>query len=47
MKVDCEYKNGMLILSALVNGYLETRRYLGFSKREAIKNFRADIKGRT
>ena len=44
MKVDCEYKNGMIILSALVNGYLETRRYVGFSKREAIKNFKAVMK---
>jgi hypothetical protein len=45
MKIDCEYKNGMLILSALVNGYLETRRYMGFSKRDAMQNFRAAIKG--
>ncbi len=28
----------------IVNGHLVTRRYIGFSKREAIKEFKRELK---
>lgn len=32
--------NGTLVVSAIINGYLEKQMYIGFSKREAISNFK-------
>ena len=34
---------GATRISALVNGYLETRRYLGYSKRKAIALFLEEV----
>lgn len=35
---------GAYELSALVNGYLETQQYMGYTKREATELFRQFIK---
>ena len=35
---------GAYELSALVNGYLETQQYMGYTKREATQLFREFIK---
>ena len=34
---------GAWIVSALVRGYLVTRRYYGYTRREAIRAFRAEV----
>ena len=35
--------SGMLVLSDLVGGSLMTRRYIGYTKQEAIQQFKQDI----
>ena len=32
--------NGALVVSAIINGYLETQVYLGYSKRDAVRAFK-------
>jgi len=34
---------GAYIISATVAGYLVTRQYLGYTKREAIAEFKAEV----
>lgn len=34
---------GAYVISAIVRGYLVTRQYLGYSRREAIAEFRAEV----
>lgn len=36
-------RDGAWMISSLVRGYLVTRRYYGFTKREAIRAFRAEV----
>jgi len=36
--------SGMLVVSAVVNGYLVTRRYIGYTKREAIRRFKEECR---
>ena len=38
-----EYKNGFIIISDIVNNQLITRKYMGYTKREAIKKFKSEI----
>lgn len=35
---------GAIKISAIVNGFLVTRQYFGYTKREAIKLFKNEIK---
>lgn len=35
--------NGSLTLSEIVNGYLFTRTYYGYTKLEALRRFRAEV----
>jgi hypothetical protein len=37
-------RNGGLVLSAVVGGYLVSRQYYGYTKREALKLFRSELK---
>jgi hypothetical protein len=34
---------GAYVLSAMVRGYLVTKRYYGYTKREAIKAFKGEV----
>ncbi|MGL5936216.1 MAG: hypothetical protein ACRCZI_11420 [Cetobacterium sp.] len=36
--------SGMYVISEVVDGYLFTRRYMGYTKREAIAEFWDDVK---
>lgn len=38
---------GAIRISAIVDGYLVTRQYMGYTKREAISLFRQKYKGST
>ena len=40
MIIETNQVNGALVVSAIVNGYLETRVYIGYSKRDAVKAFK-------
>ncbi len=37
-------RSGGLVLSAIVGGYLVSRQFYGYTKREALQLFRAEIK---
>jgi hypothetical protein len=39
-----EIKNGGWLISDIINGYLESRYYIGYTKKEAISQFKNDIK---
>ncbi len=39
-----EQKNGGYLIYAIVNGYLESRFYVGYNKQEAIEQFKIDTK---
>ena len=39
--------NGVLVLSTVYNGYRVQRSYSGYTKREAIKQFKVDARGTT
>ena len=43
MLVEIVPHSGMIVLSEIVGGSLMTRRYIGYTKQEAIKQFRQDI----
>lgn len=36
--------SGMLVVAAMVNGYRVCRRYMGYTKREAVRMFKKDVK---
>jgi hypothetical protein len=36
---------GAWVISDMVGGYLETQQYYGYTKREAIRLFKAAVKG--
>ena len=36
--------SGMLVVSAVVRGSLVTRRYMGYTKREAIRRFKEECR---
>ena len=40
MVIETNRVNGALVVSAIVNGYLEKQMYIGYSKRDAIKAFK-------
>ncbi len=44
MLVEKIFPSGGYCISELVNGYLVTQRYFGYSKKEAIRLFRQFIK---
>ncbi len=37
--------SGMWVISEIVKGTLVTRKYLGYSKREAIQLFKREVRG--
>jgi len=41
-----QWHNGSWVISAVVDGYLESISYYGFTKREAIARFRDEMKRR-
>ena len=43
MTIEIVPHSGMIVLSELVGGSLMTRRYIGYTKKEAIQQFREDI----
>jgi hypothetical protein len=38
-------QGGMLLVSAIINGRFVCRRYMGYTKREAVRMFKAEVKG--
>ena len=40
MIVEANKVNGTLIVSSIINGYLEKQMYIGYSKREAVRAFK-------
>jgi len=38
-----QWHNGSWVVSAVVDGYLESIAYYGYTKREAVARFRAEI----
>ena len=43
MLVEIVPHSGMIVLSEIVGGSLMTRRYIGYTKQEAIQQFRQDM----
>jgi hypothetical protein len=43
MLIEIVPHSGMIVLSEIVGGSLMTRRYIGYTKQEAIQQFRQDI----
>ncbi len=43
-EISAEYSHGFLVLSTIVGNHLFTRRYLGYSKREALADFKQQAK---
>ena len=39
-----EKKSGMLVISEIVKGYLITKRYMEYTKKEAVKKFKSEVK---
>lgn len=37
--------SGMWVISEIVKGALITRKYIGYSRREAIQQFKRDVRG--
>jgi len=37
--------SGMWVISDIINGALVTKKYLGYSRKEAIQLFRQEMKG--
>ena len=44
MSVEITPHSGMIVISDIVGGYLVTRRYIGYTKKEAVKDFKEEIK---
>ena len=44
MSITVERRNGWMILSSIVHGYLVTRKYMGYSIREAKELYRAELR---
>lgn len=44
MTVDRIKHSGMYVIFTIVGGYLFTRRYMGYTRAEAIAQFRADVR---
>lgn len=44
MTVEIVPHSGMIVISEVVDGYLVTRRYIGYTKKEAVKDFKEEIK---
>lgn len=45
MTIERMTPSGGWMISAVIGGYLVTRRYFGYSKREAIAEFQDETKG--
>jgi hypothetical protein len=43
MLIEIVPHSGMIVLSEIVGGSLMTRRYIGYTKNEAIQQFKQDI----
>ena len=43
MLIEIVPHSGMIVLSEIVGGSLMTRRYIGYTKQDAIQQFRQDI----
>lgn len=43
MLIEIVPHSGMIVLSEIVGGSLMTRRYIGYTKQEAIQQFRQDM----
>jgi hypothetical protein len=37
--------NGFWVISDIVDGYLVTRRYMDYTKKEAVAMFKAELRG--
>ena len=46
MNVEKLFPSGAYSISDIINGQLVTRRYMGYTKREAIAQFKAETKAR-
>jgi hypothetical protein len=47
MKITVEKTiNGILVLSAMVNGHLVRRKYIGYTRKEAWSMFRDEVGGK-
>ena len=44
MVVETVPHSGMIVISEVVDGYLVTRRYIGYTKKEAVRDFKEEIK---
>lgn len=42
MTVEIVPHSGMVVISEMVGGYLVTRRYIGYTKKQAIKQFKEE-----
>ena len=47
ISVEKSFPSGMLILSAIVDGHLVRRKYIGYTLREAALDFKDHNSGRT
>jgi hypothetical protein len=47
ISVETSFPSGMLILSAIVDGHLVRRKYMGYTLREAVLDFKEHNSGRT
>jgi hypothetical protein len=43
MSVEIIPHSGMIVISDIVGGYLVTRRYIGYTRKEAIQSFKEEI----
>ena len=47
MLVERVVHNSTIVVSDLINGHLETRRYIGYSPKEAVAEFKQEMKDAT
>jgi len=43
MSVEVIPHSGMIVISDIVGGYLVTRRYIGYTTKEAIQSFKEEL----
>lgn len=44
MNIEKIKHSGMIVISDIINGYLFKRKYIGYTKKKAIKQFNQDKK---
>lgn len=44
MLIEKSFPSGALVISEIINDVLVTRRYFGYSKRDTIRQFRAELR---